>query len=249
MRMVQIGSVTLGEGMPKICVPVMGADMEEIAAAALRARQAQGDLIELRIDSLSSMPDAQTAIAACRTAREQSGLPVLFTLRTQRDGGAGSADAAAYEALLARMANSGACEAIDCELSAGREAFSRIAQEAHRCGVVLVGSSHEFGHIGDVRRAGQWLLEQQELGADICKAAVMTHSRVEALGVMLEMARAQEALTVPCIAITMGEHGVISRVCCQSLGSCLTFAAAGRASAPGQLDAKELRATLEMLAR
>ena len=38
---VRVGGVTLGEGMPKICVPVMGYTLEEIRAAAARAAQAQ----------------------------------------------------------------------------------------------------------------------------------------------------------------------------------------------------------------
>ena len=94
-KTVRLGRVTLGEGMPKICVPVMGRTVQDIREAALRAAQAQADLLELRADSLGEMPDTGLAIEACRAAREAQ-LPLIFTLRTRRDGGAGSGDAAAY---------------------------------------------------------------------------------------------------------------------------------------------------------
>lgn len=245
---VRLGGVVLGEGMPKICVPVMGKSIGEIAQAAARARDAQADIIELRIDSLSAMPDMQTAEAACRAVREQApGTALLFTLRTARDGGAGDADAQAYEALLTSMIASGVCDGVDCELSVGREAFSRIARRAKEAGVTLVGSSHEFGEIGEMERAAQWLLEQQALGADVCKAAVMTKTRVRALEAALMFAKAKERLAIPMIGIAMGPAGAITRIGGACMGSCLTFGTAGEASAPGQIDAVTLRRALEIM--
>lgn len=243
-KTVSLGGVILGEGMPKIGVPVMGKNLTEIAAAAERAAQARADVIELRIDSLSAAPEREEAIRACRIVREY-GIPVLFTLRTQRDGGPGTADAAAYEALLMAAAESGACEAIDCELSVGEEAFARIVHAAHAAGVAVVGSSHEFGHIGDMQRAADWLKRQEALGADVCKAAVMTHSASEAMEAMLVMTSAGEALECPMIAIAMGPAGVLTRIGAQCMGSCLSFGTAGEASAPGQIDAGALRGVLE----
>lgn len=243
-RVVCVGNIALGEGMPKICVPVMGKTPGELRAAASRAAQVGADMLELRIDSLSPMPDADEAAAVCREIREASGLPLLFTLRTVRDGGAGGADAAAYEALLMTAARCGACDAVDVELSVGEAAFARIARAAHGAGVPVVGSSHEFGQIADVRLAGNWLSRQAELGADVLKAAVMAHSRAEALELCLHMARAGEAEGRPYIAIAMGPSGVISRAACEAVGSCLTFGTAGEASAPGQMEAGMLRQVL-----
>ena len=245
-RIVKLGGVTLGAGMPAVCVPVMGRNIEELSAAAERARSAEADVIELRMDSMDEMPDATAAleaIAAVKRAAES--IPLLFTLRTQRDGGAGSADAQAYEALLSGVIRAGACEAVDCELSVGEAAFARIAKLAKAHGVVLVGSSHEFGSIGDMRRAGEWLKRQEELGADVCKAAVMTRDVHEALCAMQVYAQAHEQLKAPMIAIAMGPVGVMTRLCGACFGSCLTFGTAGEQSAPGQIDAMKLRAALE----
>lgn len=245
---VRLGGLVLGKGMPKICVPVMGKSNEEIACAAKRAKDACADLIELRMDSMDPMPDTGEAIAACRAVREAAGsMPLLFTLRTQRDGGAGSMDAEAYEKLLRDMIDSRVCDAVDCELSIGEAIFARIAKKAKAAGVTLVGSSHEFAETEDLERAAQWLFKQQELGADICKAAVMTKTGVQALEAALMFARAREKLNIPMIGIAMGPAGVITRIGGACLGSCLTFGTAGDASAPGQIDAMELRRALEII--
>ncbi|MEI3406056.1 MAG: hypothetical protein V8Q79_05610 [Christensenellales bacterium] len=46
-----MATISLGEGMPKVCVPVMGKDVHALEDAAMRAEQA--DLLELRLDSVS----------------------------------------------------------------------------------------------------------------------------------------------------------------------------------------------------
>ncbi len=245
-KTVKLGGVTLGGGMPAVCVPVMGGSIGALSAAAARAAAAKADVIELRIDSLDELPALETALCACAAVKAAAGdIPLLFTHRTRRDGGAGSADAAAYEALLSGVIRARACEAVDCELSVGEEAFARIAALAKACGVVPVGSSHEFGTIGDMERAGEWLQRQEALGAMVCKAAVMTRDVHEALGAMQVYARAYERLSAPMIAIAMGPAGVMTRLCGACFGSCLTFGTAGEKSAPGQIDAIRLRAAIE----
>lgn len=240
--------MTLGEGMPAICVPVMGRTIPEIAQAAARAKAAQADVIELRIDSLTDRPGLQEAMDACRAVRGSAEeIPLLFTLRTRRDGGAGTADVQAYEALLGAVMESRVCDAVDCELSAGEAVFARLAEQAKRAGVLLVGSSHEFGEIGDMQRAAQWLKRQEALGADVCKAAVMTRTNAEAFALAQVYAGVYEQLTIPMIAIAMGPAGIMTRVGAACMGSCLTFGTAGEASAPGQIDAKKLRTALEIV--
>lgn len=245
---VSLGRAVLGAGQPVVCIPVMGADIDTLAARAHDAMQAHADIIELRIDSLSPMPTAAQAIAACQTVRNASkNTPLLFTLRTTRDGGPGSDDAEAYEALLCAIAAANVCDAIDCELSLGDEAFIRIVSAAHAHGVKIIGSSHAFTPLPEQKIAADWLLRQQALGADICKAAVMTENTLRALSAMTVFAEVGQALSVPYIAIVMGADGLLTRIGCECIGSCLTFGTAGDASAPGQIDAAKLRQVLEIV--
>ena len=54
MQTVKVRSVESGVGMPKICVPVMGRDEEEILAAAKAVREGSADLVEWRADWFSA---------------------------------------------------------------------------------------------------------------------------------------------------------------------------------------------------
>lgn len=120
---VRIQNVTLGAGIPKVCVPVMGKDLREWTEAATAARE-QADLIELRLDSVSPELDADRVRQACRVVREKAqGSALLATMRTSRDGGTGDGDAERYETLLVMLARERLCDALDVELSVGEAAF------------------------------------------------------------------------------------------------------------------------------
>ena len=90
-----VGGVTLGEGRPKIIVPVY-ADREEVAVnrAALLGDSA-ADLAELRLDPLREPEDVLPDVAALRRTirRVRSALapriPLLVTLRTKAEAATG----------------------------------------------------------------------------------------------------------------------------------------------------------------
>ena len=156
-------------------------------------------------------------------------------------------DAAQYEALLCRVVSERLCEAIDVELSVGEERFSRVVRAAHASGVSVVGSSHRFDGTPEAGKMIRTLRLMEQLEADVCKIAVMPHSREDVLTLMEAGIRADAQLTVPLIAIAMGPLGILTRLGAQWLGSCLTFGTAGQESAPGQMEAGALRRGLEMV--
>ena len=246
-KAVELPGVTLGEGMPKVCVPVMGADARALRAATDAAR-AQADLIELRLDSVSPEMDAARLRAACQTVREAArGTAVLATMRTARDGGAGDADAPRYEALLVMLARERLCDALDVELSVGEAAFSRIARAAREAGVPVIGSCHDFEKTPSIEAMENKLRRMAALGADVCKIAVMPKTEEDVRALQTACARANDALTQPIIAISMGALGVSTRTQAEAFGSCLSFGTVGAASAPGQMEARALRQALEAL--
>ena len=243
-RVVQIGTISLGEGMPKVCVPVMGKDVHALEDAAMRAEQA--DVLELRLDSVSPEMRQDLLCEACRAVRK-AGKPVLATMRTARDGGAGECDAEKYEDLLNRLIREKLCDAVDVELSIGDAAFLRIAGHAHAEGLPVVGSYHDFEGTPAAEKMAARLQRMAALGADICKIAVMPHSRKDVVALTAACVQADDELAQPVIAIAMGTLGAATRICGEAMGSCLTFGTAGEASAPGQVDAKTLRQALEMV--
>ena len=138
-------------------------------------------------------------------------------------------------------------DALDCELSVGEAAFSRIAACAHDAGVSLVGSSHDFQKTPERTEIVRRLTLMERLGADVCKIAVMPKTRADVLTLMQAALEADESLCAPLIAISMGPLGAITRVGGELFGSCLTFGAVGQTSAPGQMDARALRGALTLL--
>ena len=88
----------------------------------------------------------------------------------------------------------------------------------------------------------------QELGADITKIAVMPQSKKDVLTLLAateEMYR--EHADRPMITMSMSGTGALSRLCGEVFGSAMTFGAAGKASAPGQMEVKELAQVLSLL--
>ena len=88
----------------------------------------------------------------------------------------------------------------------------------------------------------------QELGADIPKIALMPESKRDVLKVLdatLEMTKSYG--DTPIITMSMGSEGVISRISGELFGSAVTFGSLEKASAPGQINVKELSQLLDML--
>ena len=82
-KTIKTGNLTIGEGMPKICIPVMGKNLEEITEHTKRAVSAQPDLLEWRADSYEKILEPGKAREALRQIRETAGqLPILFTFRS-----------------------------------------------------------------------------------------------------------------------------------------------------------------------
>ncbi len=91
------------------------------------------------------------------------------------------------------------------------------------------------------------LLEQQALGADIAKIAVMPESKQDVLTLLQVTERMSKASSIPIITMSMAADGLISRLVGEVFGSCLTFGSAVEASAPGQIPADELRIVLDII--
>ena len=51
----------------------------------------------------------------------------------------------------------------------------------------------------------------------------------------------------PAVAMSMGKLGVISRMCGEAYGSCITFGILGESSAPGQVEVDDLAQVLNII--
>lgn len=239
-KALKIRELTLGDGIPKICIPITARDRRELEEQAARLLEGPCDLAEWRADFYWETEKENWVAETLAVLRERLGeRPLLFTFRTRGEGGERAVSLEEYERLNEKAAQSGFADLIDVELNRGRELLQRLAEQAHGCGVRVVGSYHDFKATPGREEIVRILCAMQSLGADISKAALMPQSEqdvMELLEATLEMKL--RYADRPYITMSMGRLGAVSRLCGALTGSAVTFATAGRASAPGQMDAE-----------
>ena len=91
------------------------------------------------------------------------------------------------------------------------------------------------------------LQRMEEMGADILKLAVMPKTSKDVLTLLCVTEEMGSCTETPIVTMAMSDVGIISRVVGETVGSAITFGAADKASAPGQISVKELRKVLEIL--
>lgn len=248
-RQLTVRGLTLGDGTPKICVPLTAADQEELERQTDRLLSGSCDLAEWRADFWRQTDDALWAEHALEYLRGRLGeRPILFTFRTKEEGGERRIPMEEYEALNERAAKSGYADLIDVELNRGEERLQSLTERIHAAGGKVVASFHDFERTPERDTLTGILRRMQELGADVTKAAVMPQSEDDVLTLLEASIRMKlQYADRPYITMAMGSLGAVSRLCGSLSGSAVTFATAGKASAPGQLDAELVAKLLPLL--
>lgn len=249
MNPIMIRGVAIGEGIPKICVPIVGKTREEIIKAAEEIRTLPVDVVEWRADWYEEVFEANVVLDVLQELRRILGeFPLLFTFRTKKEGGEKEIDEKNYRILNQLVVESGLADLIDVEVFSGDEVVNDLVRTAHENGVKVIGSNHDFEKTPSKEEIIRRLQKMQELDVDLPKIAVMPRKKEDVLTLLAateEMNR--KYADRPIITMSMAGDGIISRLCGAVFGSALTFGAAGQASAPGQIGVKELRQILTIL--
>lgn len=249
MNTVQVRNVIIGEGVPKICVPFVGKNKEELMNEVASIANIPVDVVEWRMDYFDEIMDEVTTKDMLHTLREALGrMPLLATFRSKNEGGEKAIDKADYVALNKMIADSGEADMIDVELFTGELEVKTIVEYAHAKQVYVVMSNHDFAKTPSYEEIIARLCKMQEMGADIPKIAVMPTCKRDVLTLLQATNDMQELhANRPIITMSMAGTGVISRICGEVFGSTLTFGAAKKASAPGQMAVEDLKTVLELL--
>lgn len=249
IKTVQINGLTIGEGRPKICAPVTGTSVEAIVAQLQDFSGRPLDLAEWRMDFFEGVRSLGAVREALEVIKESlSDRPLLCTFRTKREGGGTPFTNEEYLALNKAVIDSGLADLVDVELFMGEAVVRSLTDYAHANGVRVVISNHDFKATPPRKELVLRLRQMQELGADIAKIAVMPLNREDVLTLLAATGEMYENYArIPLIAMSMGELGRCSRLFGGEFGSAVTFGAAGRASAPGQMKLEELAGVLKIL--
>lgn len=246
---IQVKNIMIGEGIPKICVPLTGKEKERILEEGKAAADAGADLAEWRADFFEGLSDQEETEEVLNALSDILGqIPLIFTIRTKKEGGKIQISTESYVNLLLGAAKTGKADFIDVEIFGDEEEKVKLIRSLHQEKALVIGSSHDFQKTD----ARELLLERFRImdrtGADILKMAVMPKEFADVAAIMQATSDMAENFTEkPLISMAMGEEGMISRIAGENFGSCVTFGTVGEASAPGQLPLKELKRMMNAL--
>ena len=267
MQELVIKNCHIGDGNPKICVPLVGHSEDEILKQAIdivkEAARCEGlhpgyrvDIIEFRADYYDDVTNSTKLLELIKMLRDIfSDRVLLFTYRSEEEGGEFRHDRAEnmltdiYEWVVV----SGLVDMIDIELLQGNYYVVRNATKAHDNGVKVIISNHDLEktpHDGDM---ADMLREMKIFGADVMKLATTPKNEFDVRRLMeftqnvTEGNKGYEDIQLPLVTMAMGEIGKKTRITGKTTGSAITFAMVGSASAPGQLPLEELMQELEKM--
>ncbi|MEH7439456.1 type I 3-dehydroquinate dehydratase [Neobacillus drentensis] len=248
-KTITVKGITIGEGLPKICVSMMGSSVAQLLEEAEHVKTLGADVVEWRVDFFEHVEQIDAVIKALREIRAVlSETPLIFTFRSAKEGGEKEISTSYYFELNQYIVETGLVDLIDMELFNDEEAVKTFIEAAHRRGVYVIISNHDFHQTPSKEEIISRLCKAQELGGDIPKIAVMPTSSTDVL-TLLEATNTmnEQFADRPFITMSMAGKGLISRLAGEVFGSALTFGAAKKASAPGQVPVKELRGVLNLL--
>lgn len=249
MKPVKVKGTVIGEGIPKICVSIIGKTESDIIKEADCIKELNADIIEWRVDFFENAADINSVIDALKKIRIIfNDKPIIFTWRSAKEGGQKEISSPYYVKLNETVAKSKLADIIDIELFTKEEDTKGIVRIAHENNIFVIISNHDFDKTPPREQIIWRMQKEQELGADILKIAVMSHSAADVLALMSAASIMKEKYSEhPLIAIAMGTKGVISRISGEIFGSDISFGAAKNPSAPGQIYVADLRSALKLI--
>lgn len=246
--MIQVKHLTIGQGRPKICVPLTGKTKEELLQQANSIRQSHADIVEWRVDYFSRVNQLEEVLETLIELRERLGDKILlFTFRSLEEGGEKELSLHEYKELYLAVANSGKVEMVDIELKRAEFLGRGFLATLKQYDTVLLMSRH---HFDETPRDEVLIFEtsmMRQFGADIGKIATMPEKLADVLRMMNLATKSKTFNPLPLVVIAMGDIGKITRVAGELIDSVMTFGIVEEASAPGQIPLEQLDQALDIL--
>lgn len=243
----KVNNITIGEGIPKVCVPIVGTEEESIMTSAYEIADSACDLVEWRGDWFKNIRNTDATVSVLERLRGILNItPIIFTIRTKNEGGQLNITFEEYSNILLEVAKSGLVEIIDVECYFDERTKQLIAQIQEE-GVRVIGSNHNFEKTQDSEKLCDILRDMDKMGADIPKLAVMPQNRDDVVRLLMVTSMMAKEINKPIVTMSMGKLGAISRVSGATFGSAITFGMVGNASAPGQLDCGVLKKIMKLI--
>ena len=251
MKPILVSGKPLAQGvLPAVCAPLVATDGAGLLAEAAAVAALGPDLLEWRVDFFEGIARTQDVVALVQEIRRSTGLPLLFTRRSAREGGQPtSLSEPQVVALYQAVCEQGRPELVDFEMDSDPAHVAAVREAAHAHGLGLALSFHDFERTPSRETIVGRFAQAQRLGGDVAKVAVMPRSMEDVVTLLGATQEASASLAIPVVSMAMGPLGTITRLGGGAFGSALSFGKGEGASAPGQLPIADLRAGLAILAR
>lgn len=238
----------LPEGRPAICAALLEHNVEDFLSAARQVEDA--DMMEIRADGLkienaTGQKYSSQVKKLLKNIRIQSGLPMLLTLRTEKEGGVFTGNENDRAQVI--MDSMALADAVDIELRMDAMWRDKIIAEAKRKKITVIVSYHDFHKTPFLDAMRSIIDEMTEIGADIAKISVKANSRADIVKILNITQEMDKKIRIPLITISMGGIGKITRIAAPMLGSAVTYGYVTRETAPGQLSTTQLKEIFELL--
>ena len=249
MSCVNIRGCCIGEGRPKVIIPIVEPTETAVLEKAAEFSTLRADCVEWRVDLFEGAKDLG-AIARClaklRVALKDKLL--LVTFRTKAEGGNVELSHEEYLHFIHTVLATDCADLIDIEFFTAGAELPALIEEAHTAGAAVVCSSHDFHKTPPRTELVSRMMQMQRAGADLPKLAVMPQCRADVLELLAATAEMADLHPeTPVITMSMGALGAVSRLAGETFGSAMTFANPGQASAPGQVSLNIVNEVLDAL--
>lgn len=237
------------EELPYICTPLTGKTTNEIISEVTNIVSKNPDMLEWRVDFFNDIKNTESVLTTLQGIYEHSnGLPLLFTIRSQKEGGQEiPLNENQIVSLLSEVCKSKFVDLIDFEVANAPEHIKQLREVSKKHQKKLVLSHHNFEETPTKTEIINQLSKMVFHNADVAKAAYMPKNHEDVMNLLNATRDAKEILAIPLITISMGDIGVMSRVLGWIYGSVLTFAVGEKSSAPGQITIETLQEMIGMV--
>lgn len=229
--------------MPAVCVPLIAKTRYALLEDARAVLVQSPDVIEWRVDYFDEIADIDAVVEAGLALRAvTSSVPLIFTLRSEAEGGQStslSGEQAEHLRLVAAVKLP--FEYHDIEMSLPETLIQSLIGLLREQGRQSILSCHDFQKTPAREVLESTFERAYRYGGDVAKLAVMPQSPDDVLELLAATRKMALALPIPVIGMSMGSLGVMSRVFGGAFGSALTFASATGTSAPGQIPVTDMR--------
>ena len=246
---IKVKDMIIGEGKPKVCVPVVENNDQDIINRLKEMDQLNVDLIELRIDFSKDIENDEAVSSLFRHIYQLNmKKPIILKCRTLNEGGQVELDSKKYLKLYQSAVDSQAFDIYDVELSLGTNMIIELKSMIHGAEKYILMSSHHFQRTPEQDSLMQKFKIMDSFDADIFKIAVMPEDMFDVFNLLSLTVKAKEEYpNKPIVTMSMSNLGLVSRLLGEQCGSAITFGCVRKTSAPGQIDYEELNQILDII--